>query len=87
MPNGNAYIERLNRTVREELLDRRIIFGERDLSRILREDFDHFNQARAHQPLGQDSPCRQHRVVGFDRSKVRRMQLVRGLIVSYSMAA
>ncbi len=36
MPNFNANIERWKRTVREELLDRRIIFGERDLRRLLR---------------------------------------------------
>jgi transposase InsO family protein len=48
-PNCNAYIERWNRTVREELLDHRIIFGERDLRRLLREYVDYFNQARPHQ--------------------------------------
>jgi hypothetical protein len=30
MPNCNAFIERWNRAVREELLDHRIIFGERE---------------------------------------------------------
>lgn len=87
MPNCNPYIERWNRTAREELLDHRIIFGERDLRRLLREYVDYFNQARPHQSLGQDSPCRQYAVVGFERSKVRRERLVDGLIVSYSMAA
>jgi putative transposase len=87
MPNCNAYIERCNRTVCEELLDHRIIFGERDLHRLLREYVDYFNQSRPHQSLGQDSPCRQHEVVGFERSKVRRKRLVDGLIVNYSMAA
>ena len=89
MPNCNAYIERWNRTVREELLllDHRIIFGERDLRRLLRECVDYFNQTRPHQSLGQDSPCRQPGVVGFERSKVQRKRLVDGLIISYSMAA
>jgi len=32
----DSYIDRWNSTVREELLDRRIIFGERDLRRLLR---------------------------------------------------
>jgi len=73
-PNCNAYIERWNRTVREELLDHRIIFGERDLRRLLRDYVDYFNQVRPHQSLGQDSPCRQHGVVGFERSKVRRQR-------------
>ena len=86
-PNCNAYIARWNRTVREELLDHRIIFVERDLRRLLQEYVDYFNQVRRHQSLEQDSPCRQHGVVEFERSKVRRKRLVDGVIVSYSMAA
>ncbi len=35
-PNCNAYGERWNRTIREELLDHRIIFGVRDLRCLLR---------------------------------------------------
>ena len=37
MPNCNAFIERWNRSVREELLDHRIVFGERDLRSLLKE--------------------------------------------------
>lgn len=87
MPNCNAYIERWNSRVREELLDHKIIFREGDLRRLLREYVDYFNQSRPHQSLGQDLPCRQHGVVGFERSKVPRKRLVDGLIVSYSTAA
>jgi hypothetical protein len=36
MPNCNAFIERWNRSVREELLDHRIVFGERDLRCLLK---------------------------------------------------
>ncbi len=45
-PNCNAFIERWNRKVREELLDFRIIFGERDLRRLLKEYVEYFNQKR-----------------------------------------
>jgi putative transposase len=87
MPNCNAFIERWNRTVREELLDHRLIFGERDLRRLLREYVEYFNQSRPHQSLEQDSQCRQHGLVGFDPSKIQRKRIVDGLIVDYSIAA
>ena len=37
MPNCNAFIERWNRSVREELLDHRIVFGELGLRCLLNE--------------------------------------------------
>jgi transposase InsO family protein len=60
MPNCNSFIERWNRSVREELLDHRIIFGEHDLRLLMREYVDYFNLKRPHQSLGYDSPCKQH---------------------------
>jgi putative transposase len=87
MPNGKAFIDRWNRSVREELLDHRIVFGERDLRRLLQEYGEYFNQTRPHQSLGQDSPCKKHGTLDFDRSKIRRERLVDGLIVNYSIAA
>ena len=84
-PNCNAYIERWNRSVREELLDHRIIFGELDLRILIRQYVDYFNQTRPHQSLGQDSPCRRHGDVNFERSKIMRNRVVDGLIVDYSM--
>jgi transposase InsO family protein len=87
MPNCNAFIERWNRSVREELLDHRIVFGERDLRSLLKEYVEYFNQNRPHQSLDQDSPCKKHGKIDFDRSKIRRERLVDGLIVDYSIAA
>ena len=87
MPNCNAFIERWNRSVREELLDHRIVFGERDLRSILKEYVEYFNQNRPHQSLDQDSPCKKHGKIDFDRTKIRRERLVDGLIVDYSIAA
>jgi hypothetical protein len=37
MPNRNAFIERWNRSVREDLLDHGIVFGKLDLRRLLKE--------------------------------------------------
>jgi transposase InsO family protein len=87
VPNCNAFIERWNRSVREELLDHRIVFGERDLRCLLKEYVEYFNQNRPHQSLEQDSPCKKHGNIDFDRSKIRRARLVDGLIVDYSIAA
>ena len=87
MPNCNAFIERWNRSVREELLDHRIVFGERDLRYLLKEYVEYFNQNRPHQSLDQDSPRKKHGEIDFDRSKIRRERLVDGLIVDYSIAA
>ena len=87
MPNCNAFIERWNRFVREELLDHRIFFGERDLRGILKEYVEYFNQNRPHQSLEQDSPCKKHRKIDFDRSKIRSERLVDGLTVDDSIAA
>ena len=60
MYNCNAFIERWSRTVREELLDHPIIFGERDMRRLLKDYVEYFNQNRPHQSLEQDSRCKKH---------------------------
>ena len=58
MPNCNAFIERWNRSVREELLDHRIIFGELGLRCLLKEYVEYFNQNRPHQSFEPDSPAK-----------------------------
>jgi putative transposase len=55
-PNANAIAERWVRSVREECLDRLIIFNERHLRRVLREYVFYFNARRPHQGIEQDSP-------------------------------
>ena len=73
--------------MREELLDHRIVFGERDLRSLLKEYVEYFNQNPPHQSLKQDSPCKKHGKIDFDRTKIRRERLVGGLIVDDSIAA
>ncbi|MGH7307181.1 MAG: integrase core domain-containing protein [Candidatus Rokuibacteriota bacterium] len=51
-PNANAYAERFVRSVREECLDRLILFGERRLIRALDEFVAHYHGERNHQGLG-----------------------------------
>jgi putative transposase len=55
-PNANAYAERRVRSVREECLDHLIILNERHLRQVLKEYVGYYNERRAHQALGQDSP-------------------------------
>jgi putative transposase len=51
-PNANAYAERFVRSIREECLDRLILFGERRLLRALDEFVAHYHAERNHQGLG-----------------------------------
>ncbi len=55
-PNANAFAERWVRTVRNECLDRLLIFNEAHLRRILREYIAYYNAARPHQALAQQTP-------------------------------
>ena len=53
-PNANAYAERFVRSIREECLDRLILFGERRLLRALDEFVAHYHRERNHQGLGNE---------------------------------
>jgi transposase InsO family protein len=53
-PNANAYAERFVRSIREECLDRLIVFGERRLRRLLDEFVRHYHGERNHQGLGNE---------------------------------
>jgi putative transposase len=53
-PNANAYAERFVRSIREECLDRLILFGERRLFRALAEFVAHYHGERNHQGLGNE---------------------------------
>src|SRR5918996_5824812 len=51
-PNANAHAERFVRSIREECLDRLILFGERGLIRAVDEFVAHYHRERNHQGLG-----------------------------------
>jgi len=55
-PKANAFIERLNGTLRRECLDHVIALNERHLLRILREYAAHYSEARPHMALGPGIP-------------------------------
>ena len=54
-PNCNAFAERFVRSIREECLDRMILFGEASLRRALREYVLHFHTERNHQGVDNQS--------------------------------
>jgi putative transposase len=51
-PNCNAFAERFVRSIKEECLDRMILFGEASLRRALREYVVHYQAERNHQGVG-----------------------------------
>jgi len=55
-PVANAFAERWVRSVREECLDKLLVFGETHLRRVLLEYTTYFNCARPHQGLEQRCP-------------------------------
>jgi len=55
-PNANAHAERWVRTVRNDCLDWLLIFGRRQLERVLRTYVDHYNRKRPHRGLDLEIP-------------------------------
>ncbi|MGZ6880868.1 MAG: integrase core domain-containing protein [Mycobacteriaceae bacterium] len=88
-PRMNAICERVIGTLRRELLDRLLVFGERHLALILREYLTHYNGHRPHQSRLQRPPGVEMQpvrdVVGL--RSVRRKPAVAGVINEYHHAA
>ena len=51
-PNLNAYVERFLRSLKEECLDRLILFGEQSLRNAVSQFLAHYHMERNHQGLG-----------------------------------
>jgi putative transposase len=88
-PRMNAICERVNGTLRRELLDRILILGERHLALVLREYVSHYNGHRPHQSRQQQPPDMQAQPVPAvaDLRSVRRKPVVAGVINEYHHAA
>jgi putative transposase len=80
-PNANAYAERWGRTVRQECLDKFLIFSEVHLRRVLREYQTYYNQARPHQGLAQQAPL--PRLVPSAEGRVRCRAVLGGILHDY----
>jgi transposase InsO family protein len=86
-PRANCFAERLVLTVRTEVTDRMLIFGERHLRRVLAAYAAHYNTRRPHRAL-QLRPPRPHSPVSEPvLGRIRRRPVLGGLINEYEPAA
>ena len=87
-PQANAYAERWVRTLRHELLDRTIIWNERQLKRLLEEYIEHYNEHRPHRGIGQRAPNDTNNVTPIQPDhRIERTTTCNGLINQYQPAA
>jgi len=74
-------------TVRRECTDRMLIIGERHLATVLAEYTRHYNDHRPHRALRQQPPNPRPHVADLNPARIRRRQVLGGLINEYSRAA
>ena len=87
-PRANAYAERWVGTVQQELLERMLIFGCRQLRSVLAEYADHSNGHRPHRALGQAPPLGSAEPpVIPPTGRVARRDRLGGLIHAYAQVA
>jgi putative transposase len=87
-PQTNAFAERWVRTLRHELLDRTIIWNERQLRRLLEEYIEHYNTHRPHRGINQRAPNDNDDVVPTGLGQpITRTSTCAGLINQYRTAA
>jgi len=87
-PQANAYAERWVRTLRHELLDRTIIWNERQLRQLLEEYIEHYNTQRPHRGIGQRAPNDTGNLVPIGPGHpIQRHTTCNGLINQYRTAA
>jgi transposase InsO family protein len=90
-PNANAYAERWVRSLRNDCLDRLLIFGRRHLEQVLRVYIKHYNEHRPHRALdlGPPEPKPAPPASGLETSVrgVQRRDLLGGLLHEYALAA
>jgi putative transposase len=86
-PRANCFAERLVLTVRTELTDRMLIFGEQHLRRVLAVYASHYNARRPHRALRLRPPRPTSPVPEPVRGRIRRRPILGGLINEYETAA
>jgi putative transposase len=86
-PRANAHTERLVLTVRTEVTDRTLIFGQRHLRTVLAEYARHYNQRRPHRALHLQPPQPDHSVTDISAERIKRRSVLGGLINEYEPAA
>lgn len=87
-PQANAFAERWVQTLRHELLDRTIIWNEKQLRTLLVEYIDHYNTHRPHRGINQRAPNDTGEVVAIQPGHpIERHTACNGLINEYRTAA
>jgi putative transposase len=86
-PRANCFAERFVLTVRTELSDRILIFGERHLQTVLAQYGAHYNGRRPHRGLRLHPPRPDHPAPDLDHQRIRRRPVLGGLINEYQRAA
>jgi putative transposase len=86
-PRANAYAERFVGTVRREVTDRMLIFGEGHLRRTLHRYARHYNQRRPHRALQLQPPRPDRPVADLIHERIKRRPVLGGLINEYEGAA
>ena len=86
-PRANAHAERFVLTVRTEVTDRMLIFGERHLRAVLAEYETHYNGRRPHRSRQLRPPRPDHPVADPSREPIQRRAVLGGLISEYERAA
>jgi putative transposase len=86
-PRANSFAERYVGTLRRECLDHLLIYGERHLRRILAEYAHHYNEHRPHQSREQRPPLHEPGEAIDVTARIKRRQVVHGLINEYRRAA
>ena len=86
-PRANSFAERYVGTLRRECLDHLLIYGERHLRRILAEYSRHYNEHRPHQSREQRPPLHEPGQTVDMTARIKRRQVVHGLINEYRRAA
>ena len=88
-PRANAICERYVRSVRQECLNHLLIYGEKQLQRVLNAYVEYFNKARPHQGIAQQIPEQRRSVPSSQdaQGKVIAIPVMGGLHHDYHWAA
>ena len=92
-PKARAHAERWVGSIRRECLDRLLILGRRHLNHVLAAYVAHYNEHRPHRSLGQRPPLATPMVTDgrpsdvIDLDRIRRRDLLGGLVHEYDLAA
>jgi transposase InsO family protein len=82
-PKMNAHVERFIRTARTECTDRLLIYNEQHARRVLADYAEHYNSSRPHRALQLRAPADDPDVIPFPAQRIKRHDLLGGIIHEY----